>query len=172
LRTSEPVIVSVNGVVIPRDEIAREAQHHPASKPIEAWLSAARALVIRELLLQRARHIGVAAVPLRDERGRRETDEDALIRSLIEQEIKTPEPDETACHRYYQNNRRRFRSREIGGAAIPFEQARSQIANYLRESVQHRAIAQYIARLVSNAEVRGIPLQGAEAHRVSQRLAS
>ena len=33
----EPIEVSVNGVAIPRDAIAREAQHHPASKPIAAW---------------------------------------------------------------------------------------------------------------------------------------
>src|SRR5512143_4313507 len=44
----KPAAVSVNGVVIPRDAIAREVQNHPSSKPIEAWQSAARALVIRE----------------------------------------------------------------------------------------------------------------------------
>ena len=51
----KPVTVSVNGVSIARDAIVREMQHHPAPKPIAAWQQAARALVIRELLLQEAR---------------------------------------------------------------------------------------------------------------------
>ena len=46
-----PVAVSVNGVSIGREAIVREMQHHPAPKPIAAWQQAARALVIRELLL-------------------------------------------------------------------------------------------------------------------------
>ena len=54
----KPVTVSVNGVVMPRDAIARETQHHPADTPILAWQAAARALVIRELLLQEARRLG------------------------------------------------------------------------------------------------------------------
>jgi hypothetical protein len=171
LRDANPVEVSVNGVVIPRDMIAREVQHHPASKPVEAWLSAARALVVRELLLQQARRVGIAASPLSDEHGRRETDEDALIRQLIEREVKTPEPDEEICRRYYEQNRRRFRS-QSGGTDIAFEQASARIADYLRESVRRMAIAQYIARLASAAEVTGIPIEGAEAHRVSGGLAS
>ena len=65
----KPVAVSVNGVAIARDAIVREMQHHPAPKPIAAWQQAARALVIRELLLQEARRLGVA--PRADQRRRR-----------------------------------------------------------------------------------------------------
>jgi hypothetical protein len=167
LRANKPEVVSVNGVVIPRDEIAREVQHHPASKPVEAWLAAARALIVRELLLQRARQIGIAATPMKDAHGRRETDEDATIRTLVEQEIVTPEPDEATCRHYYEQNRRRFRS-QSGGTDIAFEQVSARIADYLRESVRCTAIAQYIARLVSAAEIAGILIEGTEAHRVSQ----
>ena len=167
LRDNRPVEVSVNGVVIPRDMIAREVQHHPASKPVDAWLSAARALVVRELLLQEARRIGIAAMPHSDERGRRETDEDALIRVLIEREITTPEPDEESCRRYYEQRKRLFRSRKAGSPDLPFEQVADRIADYLHESVKRRAIAQYIARLVSDAEITGVALAGAEAHRVN-----
>src|SRR5512135_2280769 len=78
----KPAAVSVNGVVIPRDAIAREVQNHPASKPIKAWESAARALAIRELLLQQARLVGIIAAPVRDGAGRCETEEEALIRGL------------------------------------------------------------------------------------------
>jgi len=167
LRGTKPVEISVNGVVIPRDAIAREVQHHPASKPVEAWLSAARALVVRELLLQEARRIGLAATPLSDEAGRRETEEDALMRCLIEREIVTPEPDEEACRRYYEQRKRLFRSPKAGGTDLPFHQVADRIANYLRESVRRRAVAQYIARLVSKSKITGIALASAEVHRVN-----
>lgn len=114
---AKPTAVSVNGVTIPRDAIAREVQHHPASKPIAAWQSAARALAIRELLLQQARRLGIEPAPCGDDSGRRETEEEALVRGLIEREVATPEPDEATCRRYYERNRRRFRSRPIYEAA-------------------------------------------------------
>jgi peptidyl-prolyl cis-trans isomerase C len=108
--SARPKTVSVNGVTIPREAIARETQNHPATRPIEAWQAAARALVIRELLLQEAMRLDVAAVPEADEEGRRETDDEARIRGLIAREVTTPEPDEANCRRYYEQNQRRFRS--------------------------------------------------------------
>ena len=42
-----------------------------------------------------------------------------------------------------------------------------RIADYLRESVRRRADAQYIARLVSAADISGLTLEGAETHRVN-----
>ncbi len=113
----KPVNVSVNGVAIARDAIQREMQHHAAGKPIAAWQQAARALVIRELLLQEARRLALAPEPLSDDEGRRETDEEAVIRGLIEHEVNVPEPDEDICRRYYQRNRARFRSADIYEAA-------------------------------------------------------
>jgi peptidyl-prolyl cis-trans isomerase C len=108
-----PVAVSVNGVAIARDAIQREMQHHPASKPVTAWQQAARALVIRELLLQRARHLGVTPEPINDRDGRREADDEAVMRALIEREVKVPEPDDETCRRFYQRNQGRFRSPDI-----------------------------------------------------------
>lgn len=108
-----PKAITVNGVVISRSEIARETQNHPATKPIEAWTAAARALVVRELLLQEARGKGIEAVPLTDAEGRRETDDEALIRQIVECATKTPEPDEATCRRIYERDRARFRSESI-----------------------------------------------------------
>ena len=102
----KPVPVSVNGVAIPRDAIVREMQHHPAAKPIAAWQQAARALVVRELLLQRAQQARPRArEPISDADGRRETDEEALIRGVVEREVTVPEPDDATCRRYYAQNR-------------------------------------------------------------------
>ncbi len=110
---ARPKVVSVNGVVVPRADIARETQNHPAARPIDAWRAAARALVVRELLLQEARRLALVATPLEDEEGRRETDEEALIRQVVEREVITPQADEAACRRYYDNNRARFRSADL-----------------------------------------------------------
>ena len=102
--------VQVNGVSIPRDAIALEVQHHPSRTPAEAWLAAARALAIRELLLQEARRIGIGPAPLSDSAGRRETEDEALLRGVIEQEVVTPQPDDEVCRRYYEQNKKAFRS--------------------------------------------------------------
>jgi peptidyl-prolyl cis-trans isomerase C len=113
----KPVTVSVNGVAIARDDIQREMQHHPASKPIAAWQQAARALVVRELLLQRAKLLGLTPEPIGDDAGRRETDDEALMRGVVEREVAVPEPDDETCRRYYERNGARFRSPEIYEAA-------------------------------------------------------
>jgi peptidyl-prolyl cis-trans isomerase C len=110
-------VVSVNGVVIPHDAISREAQHHPSATPIAAWTAAARALAVRELLLQEARRIGIDAAPLSDNEGRTETAEEASIRALVEREVSMPTPDESTCRRYYEQNLRRFRSADLYEAA-------------------------------------------------------
>jgi peptidyl-prolyl cis-trans isomerase C len=113
ISVGRPVAVSVNGVSIARGAIVNEMQHHPAEKPTAAWQQAARALVIRELLLQEARRAGIAPQPVSDASGRRETDEEAIIRGLIEREVAVPEPDNESCRRYYDRNRARFRSPDI-----------------------------------------------------------
>lgn len=106
-------IISVNGVAIPREEISREAQNHCAATPAASWTEAAQALVIRQVLLQEALRLSLSPEPATDNQGRRETDEEALIRALVEQEVKTPTPDEPSCRRYYEQNRQKFRSSDL-----------------------------------------------------------
>lgn len=108
--TAKPKMVSVNGVAIPRASIAQETQNHPAAKPIEAWQAAARALVVRELLLQEAHRLALAPEPAADDEGRRETQDEALIRQVVEREVRTPKADEASCRRYFDANRARFQS--------------------------------------------------------------
>lgn len=268
LPAAPAVAVSVNGVAIARDAIAREMQFHPADKPIAAWQQAARALVIRELLLQKAREAGITPQPLADGEGRRETEEEAMVRGLIEQEVAVPEPDDHSCRRYFERNRAQFRSPDIfeashilfaavasdaaayeqarndaaavlvilreqpqrfselarqhsgcnsaqqdgnlgqissgqttpefeqalmamtpgtlsdapvatrygfhiirldrkhEGRELPYEAVAGWIAGYLSERVRRRAEVQYVARLVSQAQIEGITLAGADAQRV------
>lgn len=109
----QPRVVRVNGVSIPREAIAKEIQNHPAPTQLEAWTAAARALAIRELLLQEARRLELHAAPIADGAGRRETMEEALVRTLVEQEVVCPTAGEAECRRYYEQNKRRFRSADI-----------------------------------------------------------
>jgi len=101
-------MISINGVEIPPADISSEAQYHPASSPDEASVEAARALAIRELFLQEAKRLGLTAEPETDEEGRSETQEDALIRVLLETALDVPMADEESCRRYFENNRKRF----------------------------------------------------------------
>ncbi|HWP24981.1 MAG TPA: peptidylprolyl isomerase [Xanthobacteraceae bacterium] len=261
--------IRVNGVPIPRAAISAEAQHHPARTPLQAWKQAAQALIVRELLLQEARRLGVCTEPASDAQGRRETGEEATIRALLEREVATPEPDEETCRRYYAQNPRRFRSPDIYEAAhilfaahqddaqayarakamaeqclaalreqperfaelaaahsacpsaaqggnlgqitkgqttpeferalfalspgettqapvatrygfhiirldrrhegrqLPYEFVAPRIADYLREAVRRRALAQYVARLAGGARIEGIDLPSAADLRVN-----
>jgi hypothetical protein len=98
--------ITVNGSVITEAEIARETQYHPAGSFREARQSAARALVIRELLLQQAGSLGMAG------EGVHGTDE-SRVSAVIEREINVPQADEATCRRYYETHIRRFRSPDL-----------------------------------------------------------
>jgi peptidyl-prolyl cis-trans isomerase C len=96
--------VSVNGAPIGEREIARETQYHPAGTLEEARRKAAEALVVRELLLQRARQLGIEGEEMLEE---------TRIEALIAREVRTPSADAETCRRYYDNHLRRFRSPDL-----------------------------------------------------------
>lgn len=121
----EPVIppppsfgeVIVNGVEITPEAISQEIQHHPAPDAETAWVEAARALAVRELLLQEARRIGLDPTPESDEAGRTEAEDDALVRMLLEEEVQPAKAGEEECRRYYEANSGRFRTPDLFEAA-------------------------------------------------------
>jgi peptidyl-prolyl cis-trans isomerase C len=250
--------ISVNGVEIPEQAIHREMQYHPSRSADAAQFEAARALVLRELLLQEARNSEVVPAPdAADE-------EEGLIQALMARAIQVPEADEAACRRYYEAHRERLRSPVVhhvshillpaapddhegrraalakaeamlaeigddpglftamamthsacpsrdmggdlgpigrgqtvsefekalerlavgeiaarpvetrygvhlvylrsrdGGEPLPFEAVQAQISEYMEQHVRRRAIAQYLQRLVGDARIQGIDLEGAE----------
>jgi peptidyl-prolyl cis-trans isomerase C len=264
-----PPLIQVNGTTIPRAAIAREVQHHPAPTPAASWQEAAKALVLRELLLQEARLKAISPRPQTDENGRRETKEEATIRTLVERNVRVPEPTEEELVRYYAANPGKFRSpaivvarhillaapatdetayaaarrkaeaiaaelaadpgrfgdlaracsdcvssgeggflgqllpdettpqfqaalarlgegettvtpvatrygfhiirleKRIPGPLLPFDRVSAHISQYLTERTRRTATVQYLAKLISAAEIVGIELAGAEAHRVN-----
>ena len=85
--------VVVNGTTLSVADIAAEAQNHhaPKGKPGLAWRKAARALAIRQLLLDRAAARGLTATPKELAPGKIETPDEALIRALLENDV-SPDP--------------------------------------------------------------------------------
>ncbi len=129
--------VMINDIEVPYDEIAREVQFHPAPTPIEAWQAASHALAVRSMLLQEAARLGLAPQPVADEEGSRETDEEALIRQVIEQEVTVPHPTEQDCRRYYEQNRARFRTPAIAEAShILLAASKSDVPKYTARQIE------------------------------------
>jgi peptidyl-prolyl cis-trans isomerase C len=104
--------VIVNGETIPSAVIAAEAQNHsaPKAKPGIAWRKAAQALMIRALLLQEARALGLRPDPLELEPGRFESDDEALIRALLDAVLVIPPVTEVGIAAEWARDPSRFRS--------------------------------------------------------------
>ncbi len=118
--TNAPVPVTVNGVTIAAEAIAAEAQNHPlpkGDKPGRAWQAASRALALREVLLQEAKAQAIAAAPVELAEGQWETEEEALIRQLLESAIPAAEIDEAKLRAIYDYAPDRFRGPSLFEAA-------------------------------------------------------
>lgn len=100
---ASPPPIKVGAVTIEEADIAQEMQYHPADSAGTAQLKAARALVVRELLSQRAAALGLAEVE-----GDALDDADAAIAALLEQELDVPEPSEEDCRRFHAAHAERF----------------------------------------------------------------
>lgn len=111
--------VTVNGVALDPALIAAEAQNHPAptGKPGLAWKAAARALAIRELLLQEARRRGITAVPEELLPGQWETADEATIRHLMADAIRPRPAAEAELRARYDAHPERFRAPSLYEAA-------------------------------------------------------
>ena len=142
--------IFVNGVEIAESDIAREAQNHSAGSGPEARAAAAQALVIRELLLQRGRGLGLSPKQHTDAAGREETREEALIRSVLEAEAHIQEPTEAECRRLYENALSRFMSPELYEAShILFAPAGEEGADW---AASHDQAQGAIAALAAGAD--------------------
>lgn len=163
--------VSVNSVVIAHDQISRETQNHPAPNPGAAWTAAIHALVVRELLLQEARRIGLRPQPLMDDMGRCETEPEALVRSVIESQVRTPSPDEATCRRYYEANSGRFRSPDIFECAhILIAARRDDAAAYSVGRQRAEALRQHLHVYPQDFEALASALSDCQSRAVAGNL--
>lgn len=97
------VDIRVNDTLIQADDIAREAQYHPADTAQQALESAAQALVVRQLLREQALTQGLlegtVASPEQEEHA---------FQALLVKEVQIPPHDDAAVARYYAANLARF----------------------------------------------------------------
>src|SRR6185437_11013611 len=109
--------ISVNGQVIPEAAIAAESALHSGSEnPRDA---AATALILRRLIVGRARSRGLLA---RDEPEPADHDLDDALDALLALEASVPEPTEEELRRFHAQNRALFRVGErVHVAHILFE---------------------------------------------------
>lgn len=122
-------MISVNDTTISADAVAREMQHHPAATREQAEREAATALVVRELLLQRATALGIGG----------ETEEE-LLANLVDAEVHAPEPTSEEVARYYRRNGLRFMTPALYEAAHIFFPARESDES-TREEARQKAEA-------------------------------
>jgi peptidyl-prolyl cis-trans isomerase C len=128
--------IVVNGTTIPARDIAAEMQHHPAPRAELAWRDAARALVVRRLLIDAARDAGIDP-----------DDEEEAIDALLRAEVAVPEPDEAAARRWLAAHPERFGTPEwwdashILLAADPEDEAERSAARARAEAMLAEILA-------------------------------
>lgn len=94
--------ITVNGVKITPEQINAEVQYHPAESLPGAKYEAMQALVVRELLIQRAVDLELCT----HDEGVKNPDE--VLEALFEKEITVPDADKQTCQRFYEQNKERF----------------------------------------------------------------
>lgn len=111
--------ISVNGEAISPELIATEAQNHPApkGKPGMAWMAAARALAVRTLILQEAKRRGLSSDPMELAPGLWETEEEAIIRQVLDEAVEAEAPTPQAVRAAYDASPERHRSPALFEAA-------------------------------------------------------
>lgn len=141
--------IRVNDIEIDEQAIHLEMQHHPAPSVEQARGQAARALVVRELLLQEARRRNVQEGASEEQR----------IAALLEAELDLPEVTEDACRRYFQNNPARFRTEDLHLVShILIVPDPEQPA--LRAKAQAKAKAEALIRVLADDPARFAELAG------------
>ena len=148
-----PIIV--NKVEISDDVIHNEMQYHEAGSLEEARHKASESLVIKELLVQEARHFKLLDSDEKD-------DIDSAVDALLQQEISVPNADEEMCQRYYEQNLERFMDKKTD-KQLPFDMVHNYIRDYLHTRSLQMGISQYIKILSGKAKIAGFSFEGADS---------
>ena len=128
-------MISVNDIAIDEQAIGRELQYHPGPDRERVARRAATALVVRELLAQRARQLGLDCGDGED------------FEALIAQEVIVPEPSDEEIERYRRRNWMRLRTPPLYEAAHIFFPA---APGDDRARAEAKAAAERILALVLN----------------------
>lgn len=98
-------MIQVNQTQIQEQDVLAEMQYHPAQSQRDAMLKSAEALIIAELLRQRAKMLGLDI----DNDGA-PTSQDDFLEKLLAQEVVIPTASQQECEQYYRLNPNRFAS--------------------------------------------------------------
>lgn len=145
--------VFLNNIEISDDEVHNEMQYHPAPTVEEARREAARALVIKRLLLNAA--VEQELISEKDIEGIDKAKEEMIIETLLDNIIQLPEADEVTCQRYYDKNLNRFEDQKTGNV-VPFPMVEKHIRTYLEDRGHQAAFSAYMDSLMDQATIVGI----------------
>lgn len=129
-------MIQVNHAQISDKAVMEEMQYHPAESQREAMFKAAEALIIGELLKQRATELGLH-IQTEETLGK----QDDYLEQLIEKEVYVPEAGMAECKTYFEQNRNKFTTsplmevKHILLAAAPGEDKERMEALTLAETV-------------------------------------
>ena len=113
--------IRVNGVLIDENSVLAEVQYHPAETKRAAMIKAAEYLIIKELIVQRAKELDFNVIANSLDTAA----EYELLEQMMELEAKVPVATEEECQRFYEQNQDKFRTsplvelRHILIAAMP-----------------------------------------------------
>jgi peptidyl-prolyl cis-trans isomerase C len=153
--TAPELPARVNDVEISAATIEAESQHY-ANEPDPA-LAARRALVVHELLRQRAVALQLIA-PDADL-------DDATLETLLARELRVPEPTREDCARYYEHHASRFVRNELVYAShilfavtdrVPLALLRQKAEDTLNELLRAPDTFEAQARALSNCPSSGV----------------
>lgn len=145
--------VFVNNVEITDDQVHAEMEHHPAPDMETARLEAARALVVKHLLLEDAVRREIITVLEFDSLSEERIEE--VIGQLLDQIITTPEADDETCQRYYDQHQDHFRDQKTDDL-LAYDLVKPHIVQYLDDKAYHAAFHAYLDGLMSQAEIVGL----------------
>lgn len=145
--------VFVNNREISDDDVHAEMINHPAPDVDTARLAAARALVVKQLLLENAVQRAMITAPeidtMEDEQA------EAVIKNLLDEVISVPEADDDTCVRYYAQHKSRFLDKTTD-KILPYDLIKPHIIQYLEDKAFHAAFNAYLDTLMSNAKIVGL----------------
>ncbi|MBT5187683.1 MAG: hypothetical protein HOH19_05610 [Kordiimonadaceae bacterium] len=143
-----PVIV--NNTEITDDQVHLEMQHHPAPTVEDAKQEAARALIIRQLLLEAAANQDIITEEVIQEIDNEK--EEIIIETLLDEVINVPTADDETCQRYYDQHTSKFVDKKTG-AKLPYSMVQNHIKTYLEDKGHMSAFNAYIDDLMDKAQI-------------------
>ncbi|MBT6035456.1 MAG: hypothetical protein HOJ34_02105 [Kordiimonadaceae bacterium] len=145
--------VFVNNVEISDDDVHTEMQHHQAATMEEARGDAARALVVKHLLLEAA--VDQEFTSAEKLEGLDNESEERIIEGLIDSIIKVPDADDETCQRHYDKFQQSFVDQKTG-ELLPYDMVKNHIKTYLEDMGHMAALRAYIDSLMDKAQIVGL----------------